>query len=629
MIESNQSSDKSIPEDWQNNYRSMITSARDAISRIRPGQRVFVGTGCAQPRVLVEALINCAKDLDDIEIIHLLTLSESSFGHRELAEHFRINSFFIEGYIDDIQANLGDYTPIFLSDIPQLFHSGRLPLDVALIQVTPPNEQGMCSLGISVDITKSAAENAELVIAQVNSQMPWTMGDSLLHIQDIDMLVPTEMPLLEAKAPALTESTYRIAEYIAPLIPDGSTVELGIKSIPHAVVEYLKDKHDLGIHTEILSDTVIDLIESGAITGTRKNIDRGKIVASLCMGTRKLYDYIAGNPIFSFRPAEYVCDPYLISQQHNMVAISVALEVDLTGQVGANSLEAEFFSGMGSHMDFTHGASRATGGVSIIALDSTRNNGKNSRIVTHLSRGYGVAATYCEVHYVATEYGVAYLHGKSLSERALALISIAHPKFQAELLKEAIKACYVGPDLAAVEGKILVGPQELRTSLVLDDGTRINFRTMHPTDEKRLRDLFHSLSMRTLHYRFMSNMTRIPLKQVQNFLYTDYRNDMAIVGTIPEAHGEDIIAIGRYYLNLRTNRAEVAFIVRDEWQNRGIGTFLLKYMITIARRNGIAGFTAEVLLDNKSMLAVLHKSDCKIHSRVESNVYIIDLDFVQ
>ena len=629
MTESNHSCDKTNQEGWQDNYRGMITSAEEAIGRIRPGQRVFVGTGCAQPRALVEALVNRANDLDDIEIIHLLTLSEPSYGHRELAKHFRIDSFFIAGNVDDIQAELGDYTPIFLSDIGRLFHSGRLPLDVALIQVTPPNKHGMCSLGISVDITKSAAENAGLVIAQVNPQMPWTMGDSLLHVHDIDILVPAEMPLLEAKLPEPTESTHCIAQYIAALIPDGSTVELDIKSIPHAVVEYLKDKHDLGVHTEVLTDAIIDLVKSGAVTGMRKNIDRGKIVTSLCMGTRKLYDYIDGNPIFSFRPSDYVSDPYLISQQHNMVTISVAIEVDLTGQVCANSLAAEFFSGMGSHMDFTHGASRAPGGVSIVALDSTRNNSTISRIVPHLGPECEVAATCCEVHYVATEYGVAYLHGKSLRERTLALISVAHPKFQAELLKEAIKACYVSPDLAAVEGKIFVGPQELRTSLVLEDGMQINFRTMHPTDDKLLRALFHSLSPRTIHYRFMSNMTRIPLKQVQNFLYTDYRNDMAIVGTIPEAHGEDIIAIGRYYLNSRTNRAEVAFLVRDEWQNRGVGTFLLKYLITIARRNGIAGFTADVLVDNKPMLAVLHKSDCMVRSRFESGVYIIDLDFMQ
>jgi len=231
------------------------------------------------------------------------------------------------------------------------------------------------------------------------------------------------------------------------------------------------------------------------------------------------------------------------------------------------------------------------------------------------------------VHYVVTEYGVAYLYGKSLRERALALISIAHPKFRAELLKEAIEDNYLSSDLAAVEGKVFICPQELKTSMVLEDGMQVNFRTMHPTDERRMRDLFYSLSQQTIHYRFMSNITRLPQKEVLNFLYTDYRSDMAIVGTLPEAHGEEIITIGRYYLNPRTNRAEVAFIVRDQWQNRGIGTFLLKYLVTIAKRNGIAGFTAEVLIDNKPMMAVLHKSGCKIRSQLEDRVYSFELDF--
>jgi len=625
MTEPNPGYNKETPASWQKNYRSMIASAEEAVGRIRPGQRVFIGTGCAQPQTLVKALVNRAAELEDIEIIHLLTLAEPSYGHKELAKHFHINSFFIGGNINEMQ-ELGDYTPIFLSDIPQLFRSGKLPVDVALIQVTPPNERGMCSLGISVDITKGAAENAGLVIAQVNPQMPWTMGDSQLYVHDIDILVPGESPILEATLPEPSKTSRRIAEYVAALIPDGSTVELGIRRIPLAVVEFLKDKRDLGIHTEVLSEAVIDLVESGVITGARKNIDRGKIVASLCMGTRKLYDYIDGNPVFSFRPAEYVSNPYLISRQHNMVAISVAQEVDLTGQVCARSLEAGF-SGLGSHMDFTHGVARASGGKSIVALESTRSHGTISRIAAHLSRHAGVAATCCEVHYVVTEYGVAYLYGKSLRERALALISIAHPKFRAELLKEAIEDNYVSSDLAAVKGKVFVGPQELKTSMVLEDGMLINFRTMHPTDEKHMRDLFHSLSKQTIHYRFMSNITRIPQKEVMNFLYTDYRSDMAIVGTLREAHGEEIITIGRYYLNPRTNRAEVAFIVRDQWQNHGIGTFLLKYLVTIARRNGIAGFTAEVLVDNRPMMAVLHKSGCKIRSQLEDRVYSFELDF--
>ncbi len=614
--------------DWLKDYKGIVVSAEKAISEVRPGQRVFIGTGCGQPQALVQALLKRAGELENVEILHLLTLDEPEFGHKELAKHFHINSFFIAGVVnDDPHKGLGDYTPIFLSDVPRLFRSGRMPIDVALIQVTAPNEQGMCSLGISVDITKGAAENAGLVIAQVNPKMPWTMGDSLLYVHDIDILVPTDQPILEAKLPEPTETSRSIAEYIAALIPDGSTVELGIKHISIAVPEFLKDKKDLGIHTDVLSDAIIELVESGVITGARKSIDRGKIVASLCMGTRKLYDFIDNNPIFSFHSAEYVSDPYLISQQHNMIAISTSLEVDLTGQVCGNLLQTKFFSGLGDHMDFIHGAARAPGGKSIVALESTDNNGTVSHIVAHLSHGACVAATCCEVHYVVTEYGVAFLHGKSLQERALALISIAHPEFRAQLLKEAIQENYISSDLSEVEGKIFVGPQELSTSLLLEDGTQINFRPMHPTDEKRMRDLLYSLSQKTFYYRFMSNIIRIPQKQIQNFVYIDYRSDMAIVGTLPEAHGEEIVAIGRYYLNPRTNLAEVAFIVRDNWQNRGIGTFLLKYLITIAKQNGIAGFTAEVLHDNKPMLAVLHKSDCKLSSKLQDRVHSFKLDF--
>jgi len=626
MVESNREDARGPAQDWRSGYESAVLSASEAVARIRPGQRVFIGTGCGQPQALVEALLARARELEGTEIIHLLTLGEPLYRHTDLAEHFHLNSFFIADNVDGMKEHLGDYTPIFLSDIPRLFHSGQLPLDVAMIQVTEPNEYGMCSLGISVDITKSAAANAALVIAQINPEMPWTMGDSMISAHDIDIMVLATTPILEAKLPEPTDISRQIAEYIAALIPDGSTVELGVRRIPIAVLEFLKEKRDLGIHTEVLSDAVIDLVESGVITGVRKNIDRGKIVAGMCMGTRRLYDYVNCNPAFAFRPAEYVSDPHLISQHNNMVAISVGLEVDLTGQVSARSAEGGF-TGMGSHMDFTHGASRAPGGKSIVTLEATRDNGKASRIVSQLSRGAGVVATCNEVHYIVTEFGVAYLHGKSLQERAMALISIAHPDFRAELLRAAIEDNYVSSDLASIEGKILVGPQELKTSYVVEAGTQINFRPMHPTDEKPMRGLFSSLSKQTIYYRFMSNIAQIPQKQVQDFVYIDYRSDMAIVGTIPEAHGEEIVAIGRYYLNPRTNLAEVAFIVRDEWQNQGIGTFLLKYLITVAKRNGIAGFTAEVLRDNKAMQAVFEKSDCEIRSRLEDRAYSYELDF--
>ncbi len=608
-------------------YRSIVLSAEEAVGRIRPGHRVFIGTGCGQPQALVAALLRRADELDDVEVIHLVTLGEPAFHHKELAERFRLKPFFIADGVDTgTRSRLGDYTPILFSDIAELFRSGRLPIDVALIQVTEPNEHGLCSLGISVDVTKIAAENAGMVIAQVNPQMPWTTGDGLIRVHDLDMLVPCDEPLLETRLPDPGETARRIAEYVAALIPDSSTIQFGVHRIFQALQGFLKSKHDLGIHAEVVSDGIIELLEAGAITGARKSADRGKIVCSLCLGTKRLYSYIANNPAFCFRSAEYVSDPAVISRQRNMVAVDLASEIDLMGQVCAHSPETGF-SGMASHADFVHGTAKSRGGRMIVALESTWGDGKVSRIVPRLSDGAAVAATCFEVHYVVTEHGVAYLHGKSLQERAIALISIAHPDFRAGLLREAIDRGYISSDLATIEGKIHVGPPVLRSATVLDDGTQISFRPMHPTDEARIRDLFHSLSKQTMYYRFMSGAARLPQRQVRDFVYVDYRDEMAIVGTVPEASGEEIIAVGRYYLDPGTNRAEVAFIVRDQWQNQGIGTFLLSYLSTIARSHGIAGFTAEVLVDNRAMLAVLRKSGFRLRSQLDGRVHSVELDF--
>jgi len=613
---------------WQEKYKSSIATADQAVARIRPGQRIFIGTGCAEPLELVRALTRRAHQLPDTEIVHLLTFGEAPYAHRELAQYFRVNSFFIaENVRDIIQEGLGDYTPVFLSDIPRLFDSGQLPLDVALIQVTPPDEDGMCSLGVSVDIVKSAAENASLVIAQVNPNMPRTLGNSFIHVYDLDVLVPVDAPLIEVPPLEVTDVTRQIAEYISALIEDGSTVEFGIGRIPQALIAFLKDKKDLGVHTEMISDGIIELIESGAVTGARKTLDRGKIVASFCLGTRRLYDYIHNNPLFAFHPTEYVNDPFIIRQQHKMVAVNTALEVDLTGQVCADSIGSKFFSGVGGQVDFNRGAAKSRGGKAIIALPSTAKGGTVSRIVTRLSPGAGVVTTRAGVHYVVTEYGVAYLHGKSIQERALALISIAHPKFREQLVREAIEAKYLSASMADVEGKIMVGPKELRTTYVLSDGTQVTFRPVHPTDAPRMRELFYALSQQTMYYRFMSSQRIVSWQQIKDFVYIDHRNDVAIVGTLPEAHGEEIIALGNYYLDPKTNRAEVAFVVHDKWQRRGIGTFLLGYLARIARRNGIRGFTAEVLAENKAMQAVINKSNLKVRSQLNGNVYHYELDF--
>ncbi|MCB1162916.1 GNAT family N-acetyltransferase [bacterium] len=619
----------SLQTDWQKQYREQILTPDQAVAKIKPGQRVFIGTSCATPQALVRALASHAGELADTEIVHMLSQGDAPYATRELAGNFRVNSFFIAANVRDaIQEGFGDYTPIFLSEIPRLFASGQLPLDVAMIQVSPPNERGFVSLGISVDIVKSAAQNAALVIAQVNPQMPWTHGDGQLDINDIDWLVPADEPLIEWHSPEPTPLIRQIGEYVAALVDDGSTVEVGIGRIPHAALEHMRGKQDLGIHTEMLTDRIIDLVDRGVVTGARKSLDRGKVVASFCMGTRTLYDYIDDNPAFAFHPTEYVNDPFVISRQQNMVAINVALEVDLTGQVCSDTVGGRFFSGIGGQVDFNRGAARAHGGKAIIALPSTAKDGSISRIVGRLSPGAGVVTTRGDVHYVVTEYGVAYLHGKSVQNRALALISIAHPDYRAKLLKEAVEAKYVRPEMGAMGDRLVVGPQELRSSFVLDDGTQLGFRPIHPTDEPRMKDLFYALSQETVYYRFMQAMTRIPERQVLDFVFVDHRRDVAIVGTVPEAHGDEIVAIGRYYLDPVTNRAEVAFVVRDEWQRRGIGTYLLRNLITIARRNGISGFTAEVLKENRPMQTVFHNSGCKVSSRLEGGVVHYELEFV-
>jgi len=411
------------------------------------------------------------------------------------------------------------------------------------------------------------------------------------------------------------------------LIEDGSTIEVGIGRIPQALLRFLKTKKDLGIHTEMITDGIVDLVKSGVVNGSRKKVDKGKVVASFCLGTKKLYDFVDDNPAFAFHPTEYVNDPHIISQQTKMVAINTALEIDLTGQVCADSLGNKFFSGVGGQVDFNRGAAKSRGGRAVIALPSTAQNGEISRIVMNLSPGAGVVTTRAGVNYVVTEYGVAYLHAKSIQERAMALICVAHPKFRAKLLREAIEAKYLGAELADKEGKLLVGPKELRTTHLLHDGTQIIYRPIHPTDEPRMRDLFYKMSEQSKFYRFMGHLKRVPRSQIEDFVYIDHRSEVCVVGVLPSAAGEEIIAVGNYYLDAKTNKAEVAFTVADSWQRRGIGTFMLKHLTRMARRNGIGGFTAEVLAENKGMQTVFNRSGLKVKSQYRGDVFSYEMDF--
>ena len=620
---------------WQEKYGRMVRSPQKALKEVRSGQRVFIGTGCGEPTELVKALTSRAGELSDVEIVQLFTKGDASYAQKKYADCFRLNSFFIGQNVRDmIRQGLGSYTPILLSNIPHLFNSGLLPLDVALIQITPPNAHGKVSLGISVDIVKSAVENASLIIAQVNPQMPWTLGDSVIDIYDIDILVPADVPLIEREDEPVHEISRMIGRHIATLVPDGATVQFGLGRmqglgrIPHATMEFLKDKKDLGIHSEMITDSVLGLIRAGVVNGSRKSSDRGRIVASFCMGTRELYDAVNDNPLFCFRPTEYVNDARVISQQTRMVAINMAQEIDLTGQICSDSQAGMLYSGIGGLVDFNRGATTCKDGKSIVALPSTNLDGTRSNIMAQLSPGSGVSITRGAVSYVVTEYGVAYLYGKSLQDRVMALIAIAHPSFREQLFHDAIEARFLPPDMARVGDKIVLPTDEtMRTVLLLEDGAQLTIRSIQPTDEPLMRDLVYTLSRETIYYRFMSSQVSFSHRQIQDFVYVDHRKDVAIVGTIPEAHGEDIIAVGRYYLDEKTNRAEVAFVVRDDWQGKRIGSFLFKHLTDLAKRNGIAGFTAEVLRDNIRMQTIFNHSGHKVQTRLVEGVYSFVIDF--
>jgi acyl-CoA hydrolase len=478
--------------DWKEKYKEKTKIAPSAMKLIKSGSSVFIGTGCGQPQYLVDAMMEHTAGVRDIHIIHLLTMGKAPYVDEKYRDKFKMNSFFIADNVRGaLERGIGDYTPIFLSEIPAEFETGRIPVDVALITVSPPDVNGLCSLGVSVDIVKSAAANAKFVIAQVNNFMPRTYGGSFIHVNNIDVLVEANQKIIEIPVPTPDEVLRRIGQNVARLVEDGSTIECGIGSVPQALVEYLVYKKDLGIHTEMFSDWIIDLVECGAVTCAKKSFDRGKVVASFCMGSQRLYDYINDNPFFEFHPTEYVNDVNIISQHEKMVAINVGLEVDLTGQVCADSLGYRFYSGIGGQVDFIRGAAKSRAGKAIIAMPSTAKNEQVSRIVPHLAEGAGVVTTRGDVHYVVTEYGTAYLHGKSIRERTIALINIAHPKFRNELLQAAKTHKYIYQDQIELTPDQIDYPHELEHYNTLRDGTEIFFRPVKPTDEPALAEMLY------------------------------------------------------------------------------------------------------------------------------------------
>jgi acyl-CoA hydrolase len=419
---------------WEIEYKKKLRTPEEALRCVQSGMRVYIQPGCAEPETLVEALMHRGPHVEDVEIVHMMTMGTAPYVAPEMEGHFRHNAVFIGANVRDaINDGRADYTPIYLSEIEDLFESGAMPLDIALVQVSPPDAHGYCSFGVGVDTTLTAARLARFTVAQINDQMPRTYGDSYIHVNDIDAIVESSRPLCAMRKPQVTELHTAIARNVASLIEDGAVLQTGIGGIPDAVLPFLMDRKHLAVHSELVSDGVIPLIEAGVITGERKNFKPRKIIVGFVLGTKRIFEFVDNNPIFEFHPTAYVNDPELIARNDKMIAINSALQVDLTGQVCSDSIGNQFYSGIGGQVDFIRGASRSKGGKPIIAISSTAKSGTISRIVPMLDPGAGVVTSRGLVRYVVTEFGIAQLHGKSIRERAKSLIEIAHPKFREEL----------------------------------------------------------------------------------------------------------------------------------------------------------------------------------------------------
>ena len=613
---------------WQERYADKLVTASAAMKHIRPGDRVFMGSACGEPQELVRALVQAGGNLSDTELVQVLTLGVAPYADPKYSSSFRANAFFIGNSLRNaVNEARADYTPVFLSKVSDLLQSRRIPIDVALIMVNPPDEHGFCSLGVSVDITKTAAEMAKIVIAQVNRHMPRTLGDCFVHASQIEYFVEHDEPLLEW--PVVTEAdqtTEQIANHIARLVPDGATIQMGIGRVPDAVLSLLRDKNDLGIHTEMFSDGVMQLVDAGVITGRRKTLHPGKIVASFAMGSQAFFEWLNDNPEIEMRPSLYTNDPRIISRHDNMIAINAGIEVDLTGQVVADSIGTWFYSGVGGHADFMRGAALAKNGKPIIAMPSTAEtkDGIRSRLVSTLAEGAGVTTTRGDTHYVVTEYGVAYLHGRNLRERAMALLNVAHPDFRSELLHKAKQRRIVYPNQILPPTNAPY-PSQYEWSVPLKDKSSVFIRPIRPEDEPMMKEMFYSFSERTRYLRFHGPMKSFPHARLQVFCNVDYDQEMTLIGVVGQPGEEDVVSLGCYIHDQGTNTAEVAFSVRDDWQNKGLGSILFRKLVEIGRERGIDTFHAEVLTENLPMLNVFHHSGCTVSTQAESGVVHVNI----
>ncbi len=607
---------------WPDDYVRKRRTAREAIRLIKPGQRVFIGTACGEPQHLVSELAGQSMNFTDIEIVRLLSLETAPLtliASKASSQSFGIRSFYSGSTIpESLAKNRRFFTPINLSAVPHLFQSRQIPVHVALIQVSPPDDFGWVSLGISVDVTLAAARSADLVIAQVNPRMPRVLGHSFIHMNDIDVVVEHDEELLSVGAMTESVPALAIAQHVSRLVDDGATLQIGLGSIAHSVLQSLWNKNDLGVHTQVLTDGFMELTGKGIITNQVKGLNEGKLVAGFAIGTTNLYEFLHDNPGIEFHPSDYVNNPAVIAAHNRMVSLNVVSVMDLTGQVAVDASPHNHYSGVTGMLDFVRGAAQSPGGKSILMIPSTSRDGRYSRIVPILE-DMAVVVPRSDVYYVVSEYGAVNLFGKSLQERAIAMISLAHPDFRDELFFNAQKLGLLGTERSLKESIHAVYPLKYE-EVVKIDNTEVTIRPIKPVDERRLQEHFYNLDRNDIIARFFHKKTTFVRDDVASMHQIDYHNEMTIVAVVGEFGFGRIIAVGGYIFDPHENVAEVAFSVSKDWQRKGLSRLIMKKLVDAARENNISGLVAYTSMNNKPMIGLFNSLPYKVKTTYEDNL---------
>ena len=617
---------------WADTYLEKSVTAEKAISHIRSGQRVFIGSGCGEPQHLVKTLAEHTNKFSGLEIIRLLgqeTASLAAIADRTKDTNLNIRSIYLGSTVNLTIAKQRRFiTPMNISDVPTLFTKRKLPLNVALIQVSSIDDFGWMSLGISVDVTMAAARSADMVIAQVNPRMPRVMGQSFIHVNDVDLLVEFEEDLLSVTPSRVTsEAAISIGKHIANLIDDGSTLQIGLDSASQATLQGLSSKNDLGVHSQFLTDDIMHLYAAGNINNKKKGLNEGKMVASMAIGSHNLYEFLNDNPAIDFHPSDYVNDPFIIAQHNRMVSMNVAKLMDLTGQMSAEASPATRLAGVSGIVDFVRGARRSPSGRSILMLFSTRETerGIQSNIIPYMNDNV-VVVPRGDVHYVVTEFGAVNLFGKSIQERVIAMISIAHPMFREELFEAAKERGFIGSERTLGEAAQAVYPVRLEETLTIN-GEKVTIRPAKPVDERRIQEHYYSLPKDDILTRFFCQKTIFARSEMETRSHIDYVNDITLVAVVGDFGFGQVVAVAECMKLPDQNVAEVAFSVSPEYQGKGLGKFFLKKLAAVARENGIRGLMAYTFPSNKAMIALFNTLPYKIKTQFEDGDLILSCRF--